>query len=318
MKIHRFLFLTLLGFALAHCALPTPERSTTFVHDKELSAVKFSRLGMAQMARGQFVEAELSFRQALYLYPQLLNLKQNLAIALAKQGQTEEAQNIFEELIRSVKNPLQIRAAQADMYYAAEEFDKSKQYYLMALALAQKSAHDDDISRINRSLAVLSFKRGFEEAALCYSQQAYALQPGSMDEAYRHVRMLIALNQFKQASELISAIALQQGGEKKTPLSEPRLLYLWALSEYARGNFAFALKNAASSIDLGASDVGLEAEATLLSNLARKQLGALSADEQQEADLVGIEKFGRSSALYFPPSVLDQFAAGDAASSSLR
>ncbi len=296
-----------IGFALllAGCALPTPDKPSEFVRDKEIFASKIARSGMAQLNRGQLIDAELSFRQALYLYPKLYNLKLNLATTLGKQGQLEEAQTLFEELIETSKTPWEIRIAQADMFYAAADFQRARRYYLESYQLASKANALNVVASLNRSLAVLAFKMGDEQEALCRSQEAYSLQP-SPDEAYRHARMLLALNHVKSASELFAQIAFQQAGAKPGPLTEPRLLYLAGLNEFAQGNFESALKNSISSLDLGVADFGLEAEVVLLGNLARKALGIMSSAEQESVEFPSLEELGVAKGLYLPPALLEQ------------
>lgn len=312
MRLSRFLLILFASLLLQHCALPTPPRATQFVGDRELAAVKFSRLGLAQMARGQLIDAELNLRQALYLYPNLSNLKQNLALVLSKQGEVEQAQEIFDDLLRSTTDPLALRLAQGDMFYFHGDFESAAKYYLAAYGLAEKAQKSQELARINRSLAVLYFKIGKEEQALCYSQQAFALRPGNMDEAYRHIRMLIALNQFSQAAQSISKIASSSATTQPAApalLTEPRLLYLQGLSEFARKNFALALKDANSSLDLGASDFGIEAEATWLGNLARRELTEVSEKGSADSQLAGLQQLGPGSTLYLPPSLLEAAAA---------
>jgi len=79
---------------------------TTAVRENPRFADSHFLLGEAYMRRSQFTEAEACFRRALVLQPDTGEFRTELGLALAMQGRTQEARDLFLELVRhEPRNP---------------------------------------------------------------------------------------------------------------------------------------------------------------------------------------------------------------------
>ncbi|MBX7136665.1 MAG: tetratricopeptide repeat protein [Oligoflexia bacterium] len=248
---------------LAGCAAPIDRHAQSFVAPRELTAIALVREGNNLFGQSRYTDAELKYRQGLYLYPQARNVRTNLAYSLIKQGQFQEGIAIYSDLLSSAPDSFELLLALAEAYYTEPDFEKAADYYKRALAVAEEQNQILNLARIHRSLAVLNFRRGNEEEALCYSYLAYADTPNAQ-EAGRHLKMLLALGQNKAAESFSAQLIAPQAPQS----SDPKVLFYSGVARFALGQNPEAAKLAVSALDNGARDAGIEIIARLLYQLA--------------------------------------------------
>ena len=215
------------------CAVPRWDQpDQTFVSDNELSAAALDRQGLNFAAQSRLVDAELKFRQALYLYPQAETISFNLAVVLDQAGLTEEAISIYNELLARYPEAIQYRVGLGHAYLSSQNFDLAVKHYSLALSLSEKLNNKKAQSDIARSLSVIYFSAGQEEQALCYSRLAQALDDSSPEEMVRHMRLMIGtghgVSEQQNFRDFIEAHKLEK---------DPRVDTLQALLAFALGNF---------------------------------------------------------------------------------
>ena len=311
----RFIFALLLAGWLAACATPIPEGldQGSFVPADEVLVVQLARQGMDAFNRSRFIDAELYFRQALFVRPELLNLRLNLAVTLSRSGLDEEALDIYGQLLEQRPDFLAYHVGRAQALVDASRFAEAQTQYEKAFWLAYEASDMNSVATIARSLTALGFRLGDEELAQCYSGVVIGLRPTEAAEAVRHGRLLIARGYHQQALEFASAWAAGRNEEL-----QPQLLHLRALASFGLGNFADALEyERLVGINAGA-DPASSFEMALVRKMSEQSLGILPDDEEdqdlQEAFFKGLVQILAGSggvSLYWPDNLVS--AASEAA-----
>ena len=285
------------ALCLASCALPRPDNQQNFVPDRELVAVSLARQGLGEMGRSQFLEAELLFRQALYISPQARNIKLNLALALGQLGQTDEALAIYEDFLRFAPESLDAHLALANLYHTSGNFAAAEEYLLRTLQLATVHGNSDKASVARKSLVSLYFETGREEEALCLSDELLTAQSGP-DQIFSHLKLLMALGLYARADREITAyLALHEGAQ------QGRQIFEQALAAYALGRDNDAANLLASALEGRARESGLGLEVDVLSWLLKHD----DTDLKTRDDLQ--RRFGEGHipsafSLFMPPRLL--------------
>ncbi len=302
---------------LSSCALPVPEGRDLggFVSDQELVSVQIIREGMDFYDSSRYLDAELRFRQAVYLNPGLPNLMLNLAAALDKQGQYEEAFAIYDTLLEKDPKNIQFLSGKARVYLSAghqysENYQKAIEYYGRALDAAYDLNDVASIANIAKSLSVLYFKIGNEEEALCYAATVYLNRP-AVDDFIRFSKMFIALGKLNEAIEVISKYATENSAD-----TNPGILHEKSMAAYGLGQFDLAQKLERRGLLTGGIDPALRAEMNLVKNLSVNELvasGVPSSEKLEEDEwedfLDTLKNFSEANSavtLYWPPRLVEK------------
>ncbi|MCB0339299.1 MAG: tetratricopeptide repeat protein, partial [Bdellovibrionales bacterium] len=266
---------------LCACALP-PKSDTaniSVVPTRELQAVSLGTEGISFSKRGRLLEAEFRFRQALYLFPDAVNLKVNLGVVLEKQGRFEEALAIYQDLSAAEPDSINFKGSVAKLYFQAGMFQRAREQFTSAindgLALLDRPSVEvtsdlsrptppeirKQISRLARSLSVLEFTLGNEQEALCYSLFASTLS-SEPDEVARHAKLLNALNLSQQAIEAIESFkashALRNNSE---------ILFQLAVASAAQDKLTDAHEMSTLALEAKKVDPNVKFEALLLQEI---------------------------------------------------
>lgn len=309
---------------ISGCASLPPERERqSFVTDRELTVVSLTREGLYFFSRSRFVDAEFKFRQALYLAPDASNIQVNLAITLKNQGVFLESRKIFETLLIEEPDSAEYLSGLAHVYFEEGDYPNSERLFKKVVEVSIDQSNLETAAKAARSLAVLYFKNGDEDQALCYSMLGMAFRNDPI-EVYRHARLLNATGFPFVAKEVVSEFV----GRTKVK-QNVELLYELGLSHFALDEFREAdeLLELASSLNKAA--LGLDAELALLRLLTTEILeeneidasvdGADSdldpAPKQTESDVVDEEDplttmfngkpLESTAALYWPLNLLE-------------
>lgn len=205
--------LALLGMTLSGCALPRSEYADQqFVSRPELTAVSLAKDGMGYASQGRFIDAELNFLGANYLYPDAQNIQENLALVLIETQQFERAEKILVEL--SSKWPARVRykSALARLHLRNSRYDLARKIYMEIFYDALQRLDPITAADSARSLSVLFFQLGVEESALCFSELALLERPDDL-EREKHLRLLNATGMHFLASKLLGDYADLYGME---------------------------------------------------------------------------------------------------------
>ncbi|NDC38923.1 MAG: hypothetical protein EBZ48_12875, partial [Proteobacteria bacterium] len=188
------------------CALPRSTIDTAgFVRPEELETTGLVREGMGFLSQSRYVDAELSFRRALYFSPDADNIRENLAAALMGSQQFNEVDQILAQLSARYPKAIRIVVSQAQSYFRQRRYQESEATFRRALDLAFQRQEFSQASSILRSLAFLANDRGYRSEALCYSAQAFALKPDT-PEALSHARLLMQDAQYAKAVSTLAEL----------------------------------------------------------------------------------------------------------------
>ena len=167
----------LLALSLVSCAAPIPidEDLSPFVTRKELLVVSLAQEGMDLYNNGRLFESESRLRKALYLNPELDNVRFNLAISLEKATFFEESEKILNDLLRKYPDNYNYYAALARVKKDQGNYAESEKLFYKAADLAEKQQDLNAQLNIIRSLASLQLSQGNLAAAICHTEQAMQL-----------------------------------------------------------------------------------------------------------------------------------------------
>jgi tetratricopeptide (TPR) repeat protein len=311
--MHRAIFTAaVLAGAISGCALPVEDADRqNFIPDRELNVVSLVREGLSYYQKNRFVDAEFSFRRALYLYPKAPNIKANLATALRASGQFDEAEDILLSLNAAAPKSIDYLSNLGKLYSDKQEYSAAKRYYAEAFDLALDKEDVVTAARFARNLSAIAFRLGDESAALCHSQLAYTLKPDA-DGVVRHSRVLLALNQARTAHDLLK-------GFLNTPgvIHDPSVLHGLAVSTYALGNYKEALELERSVSENSAVEPKVLTEAKVIAALSKRRLHISDASDAEEISEAAksdslaaeisnaLEATSEKAVLYLPRQILD-------------
>lgn len=322
----RYGYLSILAsFALCTaCAAPRWENSRqSFVSGDQLTAVDLAREAAALYSSKRYADAELKLRQAAYLRSSD-NLRANLANALAAQRSFDEALEIYRDLIAKNPRSTDYYTGLGRTLFAAGEFRAGSQALERAIDLSysKKEIERGKIAGLERSLAVLSFKAGWEEEALCHSRNAVNLDSGP-EQLSRHVRLLVATGRLEEADDIVT-------GYYATDAAKPdgALYHYLALIRFHQGNYAEARDLEEKALDAVRSPTanGSEnrLEMVMVKGLAEEKTGGpvvsrkdLEEEEKQEeiaraeemltGSLESLSRQDQKLTLYWPTGVLEAY-----------
>jgi tetratricopeptide (TPR) repeat protein len=156
--------------------------------------------GLAYAQASRFIDAEIRLRQAQALRPDNEAVRYNIAVIITQNNQAEEAEAILIDLLsRHPSNPSYAEAL-ANVYVAEGRYEEALQRLKGVFHAYRRAGNLVKISQMARSISNIAFGIGNEADAVCYSAEAVEAYP-TPAEVGAHMRILVALNLFKQADE---------------------------------------------------------------------------------------------------------------------
>lgn len=290
---------------LSACAAPLPEgQRQSFVSSKEIQVVSLTREGLAYAKRGRMLDAELKLRQALYLAPDSIALKLNLAVVLDKQGGFEEAKALYLDLLEAKPESVQYRMGLAHLYFSQNDFSAAEKIYQDVYATGVERNDNSIIADAARSMAAMHFLVGAEEDAFCWSEIAFRASSGG-EQLLRHARLLLGIGATSQSLELIEPLL-------RVDTANPRAIVMAAQGYYDRhdnGEVRRVLERLRYRQNL---EPEVEFQKELLALLveekqAEKQEESKEEDEDQEdkAAVLDNDPLSGEIAIYWPLKMLN-------------
>jgi len=239
-RLYKLLIVILVGACISGCALPRdPYKVQQVVPTREIQIASFVREGLDLLSRGRNMDAEFSLRRAYYLAPDSPTIKRSLAVVLGRQGVFAESEQLFLELLDKNPDSLSTLSSLALMYFDQRLYEKARERYLEIIERALDS-EEVRVQKIRaetyRSLSVLEFTVGNEEAALCFSLKAIEQARVKEDEKIRHARIL---NSYGMHDHLIALLG-RQGIQSQNSSEVHQVM----LAQFARKEFKDAIKGA--------------------------------------------------------------------------
>jgi tetratricopeptide (TPR) repeat protein len=229
---------TLVGCAIPraqdtfHIAGDSGERP--FATSEELRTAGLASEAMTLSKNSRYAESVNRFRQSLYLEPANPKLKLDLALTLQQAGEREEAEQLFRNLYQAQPRNPAILLGYGDVLVSMRRYDEGKELLKDAFKLFVGASNYKQAARLARSISNVAFGAGDETEALCYSYEAWMLDP-TVDQLASHAKVLTGLNLFRQADSTIAAAVKETPRLKRSAaVQHARALALFGLKEYQR------------------------------------------------------------------------------------
>lgn len=176
-----------------------PERST-------VDAKKVAKAGMMEkkadglIARGDFLQAEKLFIQALALDPSNIDTYHKLGLLYLRQGQFGKAEMMYQKLVTSAKNDPVYFSNLAVALYQQKKLEEAKTNYKKAIEL--------DASRAGRffSMAQVLQELGEVQDALAHFRKAIEMDPGNLDYLLTLAQVYMEIDMMDDARVLLGEI----------------------------------------------------------------------------------------------------------------
>lgn len=320
-EIRSAVFLALLACSVYGCAVPVshsqfsipagPGKEGDFASTKDLRIAGLASEAMNYSKRGRFFEAENRLRQADYLAPGNERIAYSLAVAMNQNGQSEDAKQMVEGLLRRKPNDPNLLAALADIEFSLGEPQDARARLKASFAQFREAGNAQQAARLARSISNLAFIEGNEQEALCYSHEAWTLGQNSEQLAW-HVRLLVALNLFIEAKETAGgAIAKNKALGRSAPVQ-----IAVALAKVGLGDFEGASESAEIAVDLIPEAPEMGSEISTVAWLIGKRLdkapaapGSEEVEEERVEMVLGFRGREPHELITWPPALREQLAA---------
>ena len=195
------ILLSVILFAVG-CALPREKRLPQVgIATPEIKAVNLTREGLALYDKSRFDEAEMKFRQALYLRSYSHSIKLSLAAALRSQLLYDEALSVLSSITGPEAQKVEVRLGLAATLFEAGRYDEA---YALWGDLADQFASELEFSQLAvvlQNMAAGSFSEGYETEALCaYYKKSQVL--GDISALSQFLRMFSAAGYYRKTYEM--------------------------------------------------------------------------------------------------------------------
>jgi tetratricopeptide (TPR) repeat protein len=259
------------------CALPrydtefsvaaAGESGQPFFSSRELlvSGLVSESIGLA--GRGRLFDAESRLRRALVLSPGDPTITYNLALVLGQQGYAEEALGILNDVRSKQGEHPRYAIATADVYVAQGKLDRGREQLKLAFETFLRAENWAQAALVARSISNLAFADGAEQESLCYSYEAFFLDPSAIQLGY-HSSILVALHQYSTADKFIG----EQLELNPALGAVPRVHFARGLARAALGNMKGAVDEIEVAQDLLGQDPEIGAEVNVVWWLLRKEM----------------------------------------------
>ena len=299
---------------LSACVLPQPnELPDNFVSKKEQVAITLIREANESFLKGRYIDAEINYRKALYLFPNAVNTKVNLFNTLIRLGLFAEARGLLRELKDTDYAKYDLTLSRAIYAYLNMDFEQAIKSYQNVLTLPVKDPVQEGVKenvlqanayeKISSNLSSLSFLVGKEEDSLCFAYQAnfFAKNPRQKARVNR-LRLALGLKDLYKESE---DSQINIGQEQKD------LLVLEAISRYLNADLNSALNIISQLEELLGAGINSYPEITLVHYLIDKIENRVDSefDHEEALELISATyndgKFGSQIRLYWPVDLID-------------
>lgn len=299
-------FSVLILISLCSCALPAPEfEKQQFVPRKDIVANSLYQEGLTLYKSGRFIDSEMKFRQALYLFPEAENIRSSMALVMKSNGLYAEAEAIYRDLVEKYPEVNEYKYNLADTLYRKGDISAAFEYFNQALLGFEEDLDTVKAAAISRTMASVNFLRGREEDAFCFSQIAYSYTPDQI-QMVRHIKILFALGFYNRAKSLID-IVVSAVPETK----DPSLLKLAAMNYYALSDMEEAKNLMQRAIDHQTSLKVIEPELETIKNVfafkfpdwQSETIGEEEIEEEEKPQFV----FNEQVTLYWPHNLVSAY-----------
>ena len=214
-------------FFISACAVPpSVDRRFSFISEKEQELVSLIRLGLYQVEKSQFVDAQLTFQKALLIDPESDTVRLNLTSLAIRQGLLEKAKFFLDSPIRKLNRHEDWENLELQYLIAEDSYDLALDKLSLALNKDLDNKQFNKAAKKIELLTSLSYQIGLEDRALCYSELLWKVHP-RIEELLRYGRLSLSLGMTKKIEAKLLKLIETQG--QKPDL---KVIHLLSLFEY--------------------------------------------------------------------------------------
>lgn len=300
------------GFAIATaflsaCALPQPtniERQD-FIPQREVLLASIVKKAQEDYARGRLLDTELGLRQALLMAPGTTQIILNLGRTLARNGQVDEAQQLFATVLERKKDDLPLINFVGESFFEGGHYEKALTYFIQARDIIEEKqkipvfVEPSFVDITFRNLSTVLFRSGETIEALCAMHRAFDIAQ-TPDNVIRLVRLESARGAYANGEALISNFITLNPST-----GDGRLFLLRAMMRLALGQRDLAIEdmNAASKRDDTIAEYALELR--LLTEILIESTVSEEESSDDEDEDAPAEYLTGAKRLYVPLTVLE-------------
>lgn len=184
-------------------------------------------LGTIQFQLGYLEQSLQSLRRYVKLKPGSVPGRKKLAAVYIRLGQTKEALETLQPLMKSAEQDPQVLLLAANIYIADEEYEKANTYLEQAAGIAP------DMIAIRTQLALSTMASGATDAAIQTLKEALKKEPDASGAAMALIRIYLKIQDYD------SALQVADGFSRRKP-QNPESYYLAALALHGKGKLSDA------------------------------------------------------------------------------
>lgn len=302
---------------LVACALTPNDRTggQSFVSVRELDTVELAQQAMSMFNKGRFIDAELYFRQALYLTPDAANLQLNLAAALERSGSYDESEQIYKKLMKSSSDDLKVRLGYARLLVSALRFDEALENYEQIRIRAAARGDVESAAAATRSMATLSYRIGREADAQCQLRLALTYR-ANLEDTSALLDVMLGRGFYTEAQLIAEGFAAEHNVTK-----DPLILWARGRALFGTSNFALARDVAQAGLAIPGANPAILNRLRFLFHvstfmLTKPNLAALPNEILSEGDdahvdlrkaLLGVKDLNAVATLYWPANLVSVY-----------
>jgi tetratricopeptide (TPR) repeat protein len=205
--------------------------------------------------KGRRFDAEQRLRQARFIAPESEKVLFNLAVVIGETDQADESIEILSRLIEKFPGNVEYKIALGHSLYADRRGAQAIDTYKEAFRLLKSVKNFARAQSLARTISSIAYELGREQEALCYSSEAYFLQPNP-EEAFYHGRMLLSVN------SLDAVVRFMKLAETADPSLKTKVgpNYVVGLAQYGLGQEKDGYDRMNVAVDVLSGDPILSAE----------------------------------------------------------
>ncbi len=254
-----------LGLALvclvSACVTPPDVEDSQVIPNRELQLLSSLKKGKDYASAGRLELAEIEFRKAARLQPNLSSIYNDLGYTLMAQDRIDEAADAFQTAIKLEPRNVAAKENYARLLYTKGEVEKAIKEYEELLSIyfglrreevrkvLGKDYSEGDLAGIYRALSVASYSAGRYDEAICYSQKALNGPFKDFSQAGQHARLLLSLGLIPQAASYLHDVVVVWQAQTPGKMFIDYGLALLTLGQNAQARESFTRAQAAKDID---------------------------------------------------------------------
>ena len=226
--------------SICGCIAPPPEVASNYLPANEVLVASLLKRAEYYLRSGRPDLAEVDFRKAINVSPELPNALNNLGYVLLEQNRSYEAQDYFRQVLLYDPNNSAAIGNYIRARYELGAYDEViKSYHLLLKGISPISNNalpptvklkltgdNDSLAQVYRDLASVYYVIGDIENAICYSELS-VIASNSPIYVLRHARLLLSVNEIKKSMRFLKQLVNGSGGNTNTAISDYSLtLYL--------------------------------------------------------------------------------------------